>query len=294
MKPHPEHSKISPTAKLVAYWRQFSDVPFAQEVSKLVDAGSVFKSFLKDTSSSIEDISWFAPLIEARYKSMVNAIRRQKFEQVLELASGVSLRGLAMTQEPGLVYVETDLPGMSSEKVAVAQKIRELKNIPNRNNLFFKEANVLDFDALQKAVTPFSEKKPIAVIHEGLFQYLSLEEKEIAAKHIHSLLERFGGAWMTPDLDTKEDIDTRWKYADNMKRLTQNIETTTQRDFRDFAFENQTHRQQFFEKVGFEIQEFPQLDGTYELTSPKTLPIKQETLNNFTQNLKIWSLRIKS
>jgi hypothetical protein len=44
----PEHSKISPTAKVVAYWRQFSDIPFAQEVAQLVHAEEIFKSFLNN------------------------------------------------------------------------------------------------------------------------------------------------------------------------------------------------------------------------------------------------------
>jgi len=31
---HPEHSKISFTAKLVAYYRMFSDIPFARDVAE--------------------------------------------------------------------------------------------------------------------------------------------------------------------------------------------------------------------------------------------------------------------
>lgn len=293
MQPTPEHSKISPTAKVVAYWRQFSDVPFARDVAKLVHAEDTMRAFLKNTDVSIESMSWFAPMIEARYKSMVNAIQRQNIKQVLELASGVSLRGLAMTSDPEMIYVETDLPGMSAEKKAIVQKIREQRNILERSNLFFREVNVLNLSELEEAMTPFSKDKPVAIIHEGLFQYLSFEEKSLTANHIHSVLNKFGGVWMTPDLNTKEDIDKRWNYSSPMKQMTASIKSATQRDFRECAFDDEVHIQEFFGKLGFKIQECPQIDSSFELTSVKELNISQDTLNAYADSLKIWTLSVK-
>ncbi len=287
----PNHSKISPTAKMVAYWRQFSDIPFAYEVAKLVHAEEVFKLFLKDTNVSIESMSWFAPMIEARYKSMIHMIRRQNIKQILELASGVSLRGLAMTSDPEVVYVETDLPEMSAEKKAIVQKIRKQKSIPERKNLFFREVNILNLNELEEATLPFFDNNPIAIIHEGLFQYLSLEEKKLAATHIHSLLKKFGGVWITPDLNTKEEIDEQWNCSNSIKQLTESVKNFTQRDFRENAFENKAHIQDFFEKMGFEIQEFPQIDNSFDLTSIKELHVPQDTLRTHTAYLKIWILR---
>ncbi len=290
----PEPSKISPTAKMVAYWRQFSDVPFAQDVARLVRADEVFEDFLKHTSTSSEHTAWFAPMIEARYKSMVQAIRQKNIKQVLELASGVSLRGLAMTMDPEMIYVETDLPGMSEEKIAVVRQIREQQNIPERSNLFFREVNVLERKQMEEAVEPFFESRPIAVIHEGLFQYLSLEEKKIAATHIHLILKRFGGVWMTPDLNTVEDIEQRWQHSDAMKQLTDSIKTVTGRDFRKSAFQSEAHIQEFFEALGFELQAFPQIAPGLKLTSVEKLNLPQETVSSYAAHLKIWSLTVKS
>ncbi len=289
----PDHSKISPTAKIVAYWRQFSDIPFAHEVAKMVRADEIFKTFLEDSHWVVEDISWFAMMIEARYKSMVNAIRRENIKQVLELASGVSLRGFAMTSDPEMIYVETDLPEISSEKIAIIQSIREKKNIPERANLFFNELNVLNLIEFEKATRPFLASSPIAIIHEGLFQYLSIEEKRLAATHIHIVLERFGGVWLTPDLTTKSDIDMRQHPSATMKKITENVQKTTQRDFRELAFENETHIQEFFNELGFKIQESSQIDNTFALTSVKKLNISQDIVNSYSNNLKIWSLRVK-
>jgi len=290
----PEHSKISPTAKVVAYWRQFSDIPFAHEVAEMVQAEEVFKTFLEKTDVSLESLSWFAPLIEARYKSMVHAIRRENIQQVLELASGVSLRGLAMTSDPEITYVETDLPGMSSEKKAIVQKIRERHHLPQSSSLYFREANVLNLKELDEATLPFFENRPIAVIHEGLFQYLSLEEKKIAAENIRSILKRFGGVWMTPDLNTKQDLDTQWTSSSTAKQMTDSIKNATQRDFRESAFEDAAHIQDFFGKLGFEVQDFPQMDNSFELSSAKNLNISKEAVDTYTSALKIWCLRLKN
>jgi O-methyltransferase involved in polyketide biosynthesis len=289
----PDHSKISPTAKAVAYWRQFSDVPYAQDVARLIGAEAVIQSLLKNTSTTLEDMHWFAPLIEARYKSMVNAIRRKNIKQVLELASGVSLRGLAMTSDPEMIYVETDLPEMSAEKIELVREVQEMENLPERKNLFFKNVNVLSLEDLKKAVAPFSENKPIAIIHEGLFQYLSLDEKKIAATHFHSLLSKFGGVWMTPDLNTKEDVDESWDGSKKLSQVTGNIEALTQRSFRESAFENAEHRTDFFNKLGFEIEEVSQIDENFEFSSAKRLKISKDKLNSYYRKLKLWNLQVK-
>jgi O-methyltransferase involved in polyketide biosynthesis len=288
----PDHSKISPTAKVVAYWRQFSDIPFSNEVAQLVSAESVYKDFLKNTDATIESMSWFAPIIEVRYKSMVHAIRRKQIKQILELASGVSLRGLAMTTDPEMIYVETDLPGISNEKKQIVELIKKQHKLTERENLFFKEANVLHADELNEAVLPFFEQRPIAIIHEGLFQYLTLEEKKAAALNIHTLLKRFGGVWMTPDFATKEDIDLRWNFSNFSKLVNDSIKTVTERDFRECAFESDSHIQNFFQNLGFQIEEFPQLDSSFEITCSRKVPVDPETIQAMAPYMKMWSLKV--
>ena len=41
-------SLISVTAKLAAYYRQFSDIPFAQEVAKRIGAEAAFDQILRE------------------------------------------------------------------------------------------------------------------------------------------------------------------------------------------------------------------------------------------------------
>ena len=112
-----DFSSISPTAKLVAYFREFTDIPCAKDVARLIDAKTVTETLCPD-SGMLDDLKKFVtPAIEARYKSMISAIKRTGIQQVLELASGLSFRGILMTTDPDILYTETDLPLLTREKM---------------------------------------------------------------------------------------------------------------------------------------------------------------------------------
>src|SRR5664280_188781 len=102
------YEKISLTAPLAAYMRQFSDIPFASDVAELLHSREVFEALLLGQQMTPEDLLWYAPIFELRYKSVTEAIRRSGSYQVLELASGLTLRGLAFTRDARYTYIESD------------------------------------------------------------------------------------------------------------------------------------------------------------------------------------------
>ncbi len=85
--------KVSLTAQLAAYMRQFSDIPFARDVAELLYSREVFEALLQGHEMVPEDLLWYAPIFEVRYKSVTAAIQRSGCRQILELASGLALRG---------------------------------------------------------------------------------------------------------------------------------------------------------------------------------------------------------
>src|SRR5512146_2183700 len=101
-----DYEKISLTAQLAAYMRQFSDIPFARDVAELLHSGEVFEALLQGHDLRPEDLLWYGPIFEVRYKSVTAALQRSGCRQILELASGLSLRGLAMTQAADVTYIE--------------------------------------------------------------------------------------------------------------------------------------------------------------------------------------------
>src|SRR6185312_10375896 len=82
--------KISLTAKMTAYMRQYSDIPFAKEVAQQVRAREALEKLLQNSHISPDDLVWYAPIFEVRYKSIAQMIRKSQARQVIELASGLS------------------------------------------------------------------------------------------------------------------------------------------------------------------------------------------------------------
>src|SRR5690625_922725 len=94
-----EYSKISPTAKLAAYWKAQSDIPYAAEIADAVGAEQTAKELANNLDDPMTQFS--VPVAEARYKSLTYAIKKSNFHNVLEIASGLSPRGFEITEAGG-------------------------------------------------------------------------------------------------------------------------------------------------------------------------------------------------
>lgn len=284
------HSRISPTAKFVAYFRQMSDIPYSKDIVDVFDVESSFQQlFMPNNKVMYGDI--FAPLLEIRYKSIQYAIEQANITQVLEFASGISLRGLAMTKDPNITYVETDLPELNQEKIDLLSTVMKRNNIKTRANLFFHAVNVLNVDEIESALRHFSVHKPLAIVHEGLFQYLTRDEKKQAAKNIHRLLERYGGIWMTPDLDTQSSFHTQLASRSQSEEMMSLIKNLTGRDFMQNAFQDEGDVMAFFKDLGFAVSWQPQMNENISLSTLNTKHINQEVLDALNK-LRLWTLKV--
>lgn len=284
------HSRISPTAKFVAYFRQMSDIPYSKDIVDVFDVESSFQQlFMPNNKVMYGDI--FAPLLEIRYKSIQYAIEQANITQVLEFASGISLRGLAMTKDPNLTYVETDLPELNQEKIDLLSTVMKRNNIKTRANLFFHAVNVLNVDEIESALRHFSVHKPLAIVHEGLFQYLTRDEKKQAAKNIHRLLERYGGIWMTPDLDTQSSFHAHLFSQSQSQEMMSLIKNLTGRDFMQNAFQDEGDVMAFFKDLGFAVSWQPQMNENISLSTLNTKHINQEVLDALNK-LRLWNLKV--
>jgi O-methyltransferase involved in polyketide biosynthesis len=108
--------------------------------------------------------------------------------QVLELAAGLSGRGLRFTQEhPDLTYLETDLPGSLATKRRLLER---LETVPSGHRT--EPLDVLaDPSAWRAALAPHLDlSAPVIVIAEGLLQYLTPDEMR---RSWSSMFETFSG-----------------------------------------------------------------------------------------------------
>ncbi|RTL36686.1 MAG: hypothetical protein EKK48_25995 [Candidatus Melainabacteria bacterium] len=309
-----DFGKISVTAKLVAFFRGFSDIPFASEVAELIGAEDAVRKIVEksdidimprprsaaDLSETVDEKHYqrraqisdgdiYAPLFEARYKSIAELIRQSGLRQVLELASGFSLRGLAMTSDPNLVYVESDLQELNSEKRELVRSIRAKFNLPDLGNHHLADANALSLSDLEGLIDCFSIDEKLIVVTEGLLMYLSVEERARVAENVYSLLKRFGGgAWITPDFTTRSLADN---VPDAVKRFRSAILGRTERQLFESAFENETEMERFFSSMGFRSECENQMDVVKKLSCVEALDINQAILDRLRPRMNLWTLK---
>jgi len=222
--------KISPTALLVTYARQFSDIPYAKEIAKLVNAQSVVEDFVPGEQQTPLHT---AILIEARYKTINRVLAQFQINQILELATGLLPRGIIVTQDPNVTYIESDLPAMLTQK---QELVRQL--IGDRPNLHFEAIDATHQPSqFPLGANYLSEHEPIAVLCEGLLGYLNFEEKKQLFANVRELLQRYGGVWISSDFVTKERREPLLEKIPAMRQLNHSISANTGRSLYDNSFD---------------------------------------------------------
>lgn len=115
---------------------------------------------------------------------ITEAIEKEGYTQVLEVAAGLSSRGYRFTNKyPELAWIEFDLRGMSLAKRRLLKKVK----IPA--NLKFVSGNVLDSfqDFYHSLGKDWDNHKKTLLITEGLINYLAEEEMMHAWKNFAGL-----------------------------------------------------------------------------------------------------------
>ena len=275
--------KISPTAKLVAYLRTFTDIPFTKEIAAKSGAEKTFHELADESAKSMIRL---APMWEARYKVTNRILTERGITQVLELAAGLSPRGLAMTGNPNVVYVATDLPQILEEEKEIAEAILVKLN-SERPNLYFQPANCFSMDSLLTAAVAFKHDRPLAIITEGLFPYLTRDERKALAGNIHELLEKYPGLWITTDVHTKQFLQKIPQFDENAKKRLTRISSSTETALESNIFDDENDLKQFFEKAGFKMEEYSYLNVFQDLSSVKILNLTQEEILKIQQGFRI-------
>lgn len=273
------NKKIAPTAWIIAYRRTFSDIPFVQEIFD-----SVEKIRMKSGAPEVLDElkkPERSPLFEARYKLVSRLLLESNTSQVLEIASGLSPRGLVMSSDKDVHYVEIDLPEVAATKKEIVDALA-----PARANLFLEEGDALRGNDLLKVCAHFERTKPLAIINEGLLAYLTFEEKTVLAENIHGLLSIFGGVWITPDIIWPESKEGN-SYTQHMQKLTG---AAIDRN----RFKNEAEARAFFEAAGFEVESRPFSEIFTQLVSPKKLGQTPEETKEIIGSSVAFVMRVKT
>jgi O-methyltransferase involved in polyketide biosynthesis len=270
-------------------YEAISDIPFAKDVANRLQAEAAFEKLLRDNELSPKDLLWYAPLLEVRYKSVAETIRKSRATQVLELASGFSLRGLAVTQDPKVTYVESDLEELTDEKASLVADLRRQYRLAEHGNLQLVTADALDRNQLESAAKRFRRDQPIAVVNEGLLLYLSATEMAMVAGNIRDLLIEFDGVWITPDFSLKQDVKD---VSEQQRRFRRVVAAATERTMYNNAFESDEQLLAFFDGLGLQPRVLNQVDTAPNVVSLDVLKLSSQILDTAKPKLRLWVLSV--
>ncbi|RMD65667.1 hypothetical protein D6817_05635 [Candidatus Pacearchaeota archaeon] len=269
-----DHYRISPTAKFVAHARALSDIPYSPEIAEAVNAGEVTRRFLGDVDKMQFLVGVTAPYVEARYKAVNRGLMLKGFRNVLELAMGVSPRGLERASKSLGIYVGTDLPGLLEESSEILRGIA-LRHDICTDCLYFCPANALSEEQLRTASEHFKGER-FGICHEGLLMYLTRDEQAKLAGNLRKLLVQSNGYWITPDVNSIEQME-KWLnvYPPEIRKTLESalagISEKTGRNVKENNFSTNEEAEKFFTSLGFTVETFPFYDGS-ELSTSRLLP----------------------
>ncbi|HEY1835479.1 MAG TPA: class I SAM-dependent methyltransferase [Candidatus Saccharimonadales bacterium] len=263
-----EYTPIIPTAFATAYPRTLSDIPYSDVIFE-----QLLRLRKEENLPELETgliVPRLAPELEARYKLVDKLLRQTGITQVLELAAGLSPRGLIMAGgDPTVQYAELELLDMIAMKRRILGDIAELPE-----NLHLIAGNALRLKDLRQATADFDVAMPLAIVNEGLLRYLNFDEKAQIARNVHAVLELFGGAWITCDTTPKKFLAVQ----DSVTKpgMNDRLSKTSGKDFNNTMFEDLNHAKRFFGELGFSLEVHELQDIATMLSSPAKLHLARD------------------
>jgi len=190
-----DYSSISPSARSLLLVKAQTALPYAREAAAILFGEEAIEAARRDAATT-PGAAVRVRHFEARARSVDAALAAVGATRVLELAAGLSFRGLAMAERPGVFYLDTDLPAVAALK---ADLVAQLHPAPLAGTLRVEPLDALDASAFASTVGELPAG-PLAVVQEGLLMYLGADEKACLAASIRQALLARGGAWVTADV----------------------------------------------------------------------------------------------
>ncbi|CBL44048.1 predicted O-Methyltransferase involved in polyketide biosynthesis [gamma proteobacterium HdN1] len=184
----------------VWYANQMSEHFFTSPLSHLM-----YRSFqpIESLAESVAGISIRQTLLQRHVimdHRLNDLIRNHGVNQVLEIACGLSPRGLHFTRRyPQLRYVEADLPNMVARKrELLTQNVKLSAHHQIVECNFFENGTPAALDTVLQQ--HFDASQPLVIVTEGLVNYFELPVISAVWSKIAHLTRTFPAAWYLTDV----------------------------------------------------------------------------------------------
>jgi len=246
-----EYSVVERTAYNVADHRGRTDIPYAKEIAEISEAEKIRNIYAsdEDEAEKLKRQKRMDVAFEARYKSINKLIISKDIKNIVEIACGISPRGLELTKNPDIQYLGTDLENMISRSQKIMSQVLESKG-ESRDNLDYQVADALDSEASKRVVYGKFSEKPVTIVSEGLFIYEDDDERQRVINNILEILKQNGGCWITTDLMNmpvfRSDTGKRSNFAENTDANMTPL------------FNNPEEVIEYYNELGFDVECIPQ------------------------------------
>jgi Leucine carboxyl methyltransferase len=279
--------KIILTAFMVSLARQFTDIPYAKELAQLITAQNLVE--LPQPQNQDKSVLLTAR-IEARYKAINEVMAQYQITQVLELASGLLPRGLFMSCDPNITFIESDLPAMIRCKQQLVQQL-----IEKRPNLHFLEIDATSRPSqFLKSSEQLNPGQPVMILCEGLLTHLNMAEKQQVCANVREMLYSYGGIWITPDFIDTASLVRSLQDDPDLQKLLQTGTNLTGRSLVDNNFETLEAARQFAYEQGFCVREYSMLNVKDQLSCLEILGIDAEVVKKMLARSSVFALTLNA
>lgn len=217
---------IGPTALLVHKLRSLdTTIPYARQM-----AGALSLRDLAGVKAmSLRESVLLGSLFQARYRAINRCLTESEPAQVIELAAGLSPRGLHITRDlPHIVYIETDLPEIAAQKVAVVNDI--VAREKSRGGFIrFEAADASKSSEIRALLNRLRDDQRTAIISEGLLIYLTLDELSGFFDVMQSALQGSDRLWIV-DVVTQQNLRQMTEASPRVAEIARSVFQSTSRD----------------------------------------------------------------
>jgi O-methyltransferase involved in polyketide biosynthesis len=283
-----DFTSVSPSAWLLLLMKAETSIPYAREAVKWLPQPENVLHLSKE-----KDLIYWARVLhfEERYQSISILLDEVKPNNILELSSGYSFRGLDMTEKNNrLHYIDTDLPDIIYSKKPIIDKLRHHSG-NNLSDYELMPLNVMDKQAFEKIVGKFGDG-PVTIVNEGLLMYLNRLEKETLCHYIRQALEQRGGYWITADIYYRHQSEEAKQAGDSFDEFLEKHRAW------ENMFIDEADAKQFFESMEFKIDRISEPDFKTLSAYPQFMNFLTEEqlaiMNKVPKLRETWQLGLQS
>jgi O-methyltransferase involved in polyketide biosynthesis len=218
-------------------------IPFAREAADLL-FGAEGAALAREEAAKAPMAELMRLHFEDRYRSIDEVLSRGGLTRVIELAAGLSFRGLSFASRTDVIYVDTDLPEIVALKTEL---VRRLHPAPLKGVLRIEPLDALDGNAFGGLVDSLPPG-PLAIVNEGLLVYFDEDEKAKLASNVLRALRLRSGVWITADIYVRNSAFSSLPRDPRTRRFLE------EHRVEENKFASWDEAAAFFERSGFEIQ----------------------------------------